>query len=82
MINSQSAELKLTYVNNLGNWEFPAGTMVMPLHWAINHDPKTWSQPELFRPHRFIDQDGDLVADLHLYPFQVILHRNVARKTI
>merc|ERR1712130_103547 len=43
----------------------------MPLHYAINHDPRTWSQPGLFRPQRFLDNCGELKADTYLFPFQV-----------
>ena len=53
------------------DWVVPAGTMVMPLQWAINMDPGIWTQPEMFRPERFLDCDGELRSDKHIYPFQV-----------
>ena len=54
-----------------GGWSMPAGTMVLPLHWAINRDPDLWEHPEEFQPHRFLDKNGDLVENRNLYPFQV-----------
>ena len=60
----------------IGDWEVPAGTMVMPLQWATNMDPEIWSQPEMFRPERFLDSEGELRSDKHIYPFQVRTHFN------
>ena len=57
---------------SLGSWRLPPGTMVMPLHWAANHQPRTWPQPEQFNPNRFLDKDGCLVTEIDIYPFQVI----------
>jgi len=56
---------------NVGPWTLPAGTMVLPLHWAINRDPELWENPEEFCPHRFLDENGVLVENTNLYPFQV-----------
>ena len=53
------------------DWVVPAGTMVMPLQWATNMDPEIWPQPEVFRPERFLDSEGGLRSDKHIYPFQV-----------
>ena len=53
------------------DWVVPAGTMVMPLQWATNMDPGVWPQPEEFRPERFLDSEGELRSDKHIYPFQV-----------
>ena len=60
-------------VTKVGPWTLPAGTMVLPLHWAINRDPGLWQNPEEFKPHRFISHNGGLVENTKLYPFQVRL---------
>ena len=60
------------------DWVVPAGTMVMPLQWATNMDPEVWPQPEVFRPERLLDSEGELRSDKHIYPFQVRkLHQEV-----
>ena len=56
----------------VGSWTLPAGTMVLPLHWAINRDPDLWENPEEFRPSRFLDESGALIENRNLYPFQVL----------
>ena len=54
-----------------GQWELQPGTMVLPLHWAVNMDSKTWPQPDTFRPARFLDTEGKLSQENKIFPFQV-----------
>ena len=54
-----------------GQWELQPGTMVLPLHWAVNMDSKTWAQPDTFRPARFLDTEGKLSQENKIFPFQV-----------
>ena len=50
----------------------PPGTMVMPLHWAVNRDPAIWSDPATFYPARFLDSEtGNIIKENNLFPFQV-----------
>ncbi|KAK6186245.1 hypothetical protein SNE40_008318 [Patella caerulea] len=44
----------------IGEYEIPKGTMVMINHWALHNDPETWKDPEIFRPERLLDDDGNL----------------------
>lgn len=48
----------------------PAGTTAMVNMWAITHDEAIWSDPEEFRPERFINEDVPVTgSDLRLAPF-------------
>lgn len=54
--------------------QVPAGTTAMVNMWAITHDPKVWTQPEIFSPERFLPslggEDIDVRGnDLRLAPF-------------
>ncbi|KAK6186247.1 hypothetical protein SNE40_008319 [Patella caerulea] len=44
----------------IGEYEVPKGTMVMINHWALHNDPEVWKDPEIFRPERLLDADGNL----------------------
>ncbi|XP_055955296.1 steroid 17-alpha-hydroxylase/17,20 lyase-like [Patella vulgata] len=44
----------------IGEYEIPKGTMVMINHWALHNDPEVWKDPDVFRPERFMDEDGNL----------------------
>ncbi len=46
---------KLTEAVELGGWELPAGTRVVPSIHLIHRDPKTYPEPERFRPERFLE---------------------------
>jgi cytochrome P450 len=39
--------------------------------WSVLHDREHWSDPEVFRPERFLDTDGKFVKDEWLIPFGV-----------
>jgi len=45
--------------------------MVLPLHWAVNRDSQLWAQPDIFRPARFLDRQGNLSQENKIFPFQV-----------
>ena len=54
-----------------GRWVLEPGTMVLPLHWAVNTDPAVWHQPDIFQPARFLDTGGKLSQENRIFPFQV-----------
>lgn len=55
---------------HVGDHFVPAGTTAMVNMWAITHDEKVWSDPEMFKPQRFIDEDVSVMgSNLKLAPF-------------
>ncbi len=52
----------------------PKGAIMMINTWALHHDEFFWKDPEVIRPDRFLDEDGELLpADhpnrKHVLPF-------------
>ncbi|KAG0704889.1 cytochrome P450 [Suillus ampliporus] len=45
------------------NYCIPAGTTVSGNHWAISRDPEVYPEPHVFKPQRWIDDQGRLRAD-------------------
>ncbi|KAK7497908.1 hypothetical protein BaRGS_00010779 [Batillaria attramentaria] len=43
----------------------PRGCTLFSNAWVIHHDPDVWGDPDVFRPERFIDDTGHLVAANH-----------------
>ena len=39
--------------------------------WAVMHDKFYWKDPEIFRPERFIDTDGQFRRDDRCIPFSL-----------
>ncbi|KAK7292156.1 hypothetical protein RIF29_07893 [Crotalaria pallida] len=58
----------------IGHHFIPAGTTAMVNMWAITHDHEIWSNPQEFKPERFMhEKEGDVPnimgSDLRLAPF-------------
>ncbi len=43
----------------------PEGTLIMINTWALHHDRSFWKDPEVIRPERFLDEDGQLLPPDH-----------------
>ena len=46
----------------IGGFHIPKGTLVIIDLWQINHDEREWSQPDQFKPERFLDNEGNFVG--------------------
>ncbi|MQM05041.1 hypothetical protein Taro_037847, partial [Colocasia esculenta] len=59
-----------THDVHVGGHLVPAGTTAMVNMWAITHDERVWSEPDEFKPDRFMEQDLSVLgSDLRLAPF-------------
>lgn len=56
---------------HVGSNLVPAGTIAMVNMWSITHDAKIWTDPEAFKPERFIGSEDVSImgSDLRLAPF-------------
>lgn len=55
----------------LGGYDIKKNTPILVNIWSVLHDREHWSDPEVFRPERFLDTDGKFVKDEWLIPFGV-----------
>ncbi|KAF7344542.1 Cytochrome P450 [Mycena sanguinolenta] len=51
---------KLTTDDNYNGYYLKAGSVVFPNAWAILHDPTVYPEPHIFKPERFLTNDGKL----------------------
>ena len=55
----------------IGEYHVNAGDTILLNLWAIHRDPNIWQEPELFRPERFLDDNGCLKNREEFIPFSV-----------
>lgn len=45
---------------HIGKYYIPKGTRLIVNLWKLHRDPKVWSEPEEFRPERFLNENSDI----------------------
>jgi cytochrome P450 len=55
----------------VGGFVIPADSIIIPNISEVHHDPKTWGDPEVFRPERFLDNNGQFVKNERVIPYSI-----------
>lgn len=55
--------------------------MIVHLQWTIHMDPSYWHDPLVFKPERFINEDGSLAKPKAFMPFQTGKQKNTKSVT-
>ncbi|XP_064630821.1 steroid 17-alpha-hydroxylase/17,20 lyase-like isoform X2 [Lineus longissimus] len=56
----------------IGKYDIPKDTDVIVNIWKLHHDPAEWDDPDVFKPERFLEEDGSLRAKPQAFlPFGV-----------
>ena len=56
---------------SLNQYKFKEGTIFFCNLTKFLSDPKLFPEPDVFRPERFIDKDGNIIKNDHFVPFGV-----------
>ncbi|XP_050401922.1 cytochrome P450 2D27 [Patella vulgata] len=59
----------LPHMNNaefeIEGYRIPANSTIITNYWYMARDGKIWKHPDMFKPERFLDDDGKLVSSDH-----------------
>ena len=56
---------------NVGGFTIPKDSIVVPNIWEVHHDPDIWTDPDAFRPERFLNDKGEFVKSEFVIPFSI-----------
>ncbi|GJE96514.1 cytochrome P450 [Phanerochaete sordida] len=59
-----AAPHRITTDDEYNGYVIPAGSVIFGNTWAILHDESVYPDPDVFKPARFLDEDGSLRADV------------------
>ena len=54
----------------VGRFTIPKDSIVVPNLWEVHHDPDTWTDPNVFRPERFLNSEAEFVNRDQDHSFQ------------
>ena len=55
----------------LAGYTIPKDATILCNLFAVHHNQKTWGDPEVFRPERFLNDNGQFVKHTHVIPFGI-----------
>lgn len=58
-------------LTTLMGYTIPKGTFIFENIWAVHHNPEYWGDPEVFRPERFLNDQGQVQKPEYFIPFSV-----------
>ncbi|CAH1243935.1 CYP1A1 [Branchiostoma lanceolatum] len=71
-VNPAAEPHETTVDTTLRGYEIPEGTEIIVNLWSVARDPEIWGDPDVFRPERFLDDDGKVLPKPDaLMPFSV-----------
>ena len=56
---------------DLAGYTIPKNTVIITNYYSLHMDPKLWPEPELFKPERFLDEQGALKKTDQYMPFGI-----------
>ena len=59
------------YDTVLEGYRIPKDTWIIPILFTVNEDDNTWEEPDVFKPERFLDENGKCHRPDYLVPFGI-----------
>ena len=72
MVPGSLFHTNLDVPSKIAGYDCPPWTMILYNVYAVQHDERYWGDPEVFRPERWIDENGKLLShSTHFMPFGI-----------